>query len=407
MGRKKRVLLGVSASIAAYKAAELTRLLVSAGHDVRVVMTPSATHFVAPMTFQALSGHPVALTLLDGDQEASMGHVALARWADLVVIAPASANLLADLAVGRSDRLLTALALVTTAPLWLAPAMNSSMWAHPATRANCVLLAERGARFLDPGTGGLACGERGEGRLLAPEHIMQRLFAESVGLLSGVRVLLTAGPTREAIDAVRYITNRSSGKMGYALARAMVAAGAEVCLVSGPVSLPLPDSVDRLLVESAGEMHQAVMIQLEVWAPQIFVACAAVSDYRMEIPIEGKLEKNQENLDLHLIRNVDILTEVAALPPGKRPYCVGFAAEAKEVNERGEAKRRRKGADLMAINRVGDIQGGFDSEENALRLSWDHGHCDLPMMPKADLAEQMTQVIAERYIETVAADQDS
>jgi phosphopantothenoylcysteine decarboxylase/phosphopantothenate--cysteine ligase len=242
---------------------------------------------------------------------------------------------------------------------------------------------------------------------MAPETILQELFSEPSGPLVGRRVLLTAGPTREAIDEVRYISNRSSGKMGYALAQALVAAGAEVCLVSGPVTLPLPDRLDRLMVESAEEMHQAVMTQLDAWSPHIFVACAAVGDYRMAAPIAGKMEKDRENLSLPLIRNADILAEVAALSPDSRPYCVGFAAETKEVASRGAAKRIRKGVDLMAANRVASDQGGFDRDENALSLSWAGGHLDLPMMPKTLLAQELAQIIAERYMETNTTDPDS
>ena len=395
------ILLGVTGGIAAYKSAELTRRLIDAGARVRVVMTESATRFVTPLTFQALSGNPVRVALFDEAAEAGMGHIELARWADQVVVAPASADFLARLTAGMADDLLATLCLATEAPITVAPAMNSRMWSNPATQANRATLAARGVRFIGPASGELACGEQGAGRMVEPDEIVTTLIRETTpGPLAGVRMLITAGPTREAIDPVRYIGNRSSGKMGYAVARAARAAGAEVTLVSGPVALAAPRGVERVMCESASEMHQAVMARAT--RCDLFVAAAAVADYRPVNPADAKIKKSAETLRVELTRNPDILAEVAALEPA--PFCVGFAAETDELERHARDKLVRKGLDMIAANWVGGAEGGFESDRNALHLYWTNdgsgGGRELPMNDKEHLAEELVAVICERYLET-------
>lgn len=396
----RHVLLGVSGGIAAYKAAELTRRLRAEGAEVRVVMTRAAQAFVGPLTFQALSGNPVRLDILDPTAEAGMDHIELARWADLVLVAPATADLMARLAAGMADDLLTTLALATQAPLILAPAMNQQMWEHPATRANARLLAERGVRLLGPAAGAQACGETGPGRMLEPGDIVAALLGPRPGSpLAGRRVLVTAGPTREALDPVRYIGNRSSGRMGYALAQALVDLGAQVVLVSGPTALAAPVGLERLQVESALEMHAAVMGRIA--DQDIFVAAAAVADYRVADPAPHKIKKGQQELTLSLVLNPDILAQVAALPTP--PFTVGFAAETERVEEQALTKLRAKGLDMIAANLVGGARGGFEREENALTVIRRDGRLDpLPLMPKARLAEVLTDLIAETYAAQLA-----
>ena len=396
----RHVLLGVSGGIAAYKAAELTRRLRAEGAEVRVVMTRAAQAFVGPLTFQALSGNPVRLDILDPTAEAGMDHIELARWADLVLVAPATADLMARLAAGMADDLLTTLALATQAPLVLAPAMNQQMWEHPATRANARLLAERGVRLLGPAAGAQACGETGPGRMLEPGDIVAALLGPQPGSpLAGRRVLVTAGPTREALDPVRYIGNRSSGRMGYALAQALVDRGAQVVLVSGPTALAAPVGLERLQVESALEMHAAVMGRIA--DQDIFVAAAAVADYRVADPAPHKIKKGQQELTMSLVLNPDILAQVAALPTP--PFTVGFAAETERVEEQALAKLRAKGLDMIAANLVGGARGGFEREENALTVIRRDGRLDpLPLMPKARLAEALTDLIAETYAAQLA-----
>ncbi|MGD2082739.1 MAG: bifunctional phosphopantothenoylcysteine decarboxylase/phosphopantothenate--cysteine ligase CoaBC [Chromatiales bacterium] len=390
----KRILLGVSGGIAAYKAAELVRLLKGAGAEVQVVMTAAATELVGPLTFQALSGRPVRHTLLDPAQEGAMGHIELARWADLVLVAPATADCMARLAHGMADDLLAALCLVTEAPVALAPAMNRAMWAHPATRENTEALLRRGTLVWGPGEGGQACGDSGPGRMREPRELLSEvegLFAG--GSLAGTRVLITAGPTREPLDPVRFLSNRSSGKMGYALAGAFARAGARVQLVSGPVCLTPPRGVQRLEVESAEEMHAEVMRR--VHEADIFVGCAAVADYRPARPAGRKIKKDRDTMEVELIRNPDILADVAAARP--RPFCVGFAAETEDLEERGQAKRRSKGVDVVAANLVGAARGGFEKDENALTLLWEGGRRELAMAPKGELAKAVVEAVAERY----------
>ncbi len=402
--QERRILLGVGGGIAAYKSAELVRLLRRAGARVRVVTTEAATRFIAPLTLQALSGEPVRQALFDPDHEAAMGHIELARWAELVLVAPATADLMARLAAGMADDLLTTLCLATPAPLALAPAMNQQMWRHPATRDNVVLLERRGAALWGPAEGEQACGDRGPGRMLEPEELLRRVEAVLAGggRLGGRRVLLTAGPTREALDPVRYLTNRSSGKMGYALAEAFRAAGADVVLVSGPVALQPPAGVETVPVESAREMERAVLQRVDDC--DLFVACAAVADYRPRAVAEQKIKKTEDRLVLELERNPDILARVAGLPAP--PFTVGFAAETRDPVGYAEEKRRRKGVDMIAANLVGTEEGGFERDENALTVLWQGGRRELPLTDKRRLAADLVALIAERYEQRDSA-QDS
>ncbi len=390
----KRVLLGVTGGIAAYKSASLIRILREAGADVRVVMTASSRAFIGPLTLQAVSGHPVHEELMDPAQEAAMGHIQLARWADLVLVAPATANFMARLAQGLADDLLSTLCLATRAPIALAPAMNREMWLNPVTQKNRALLESRGMLLWGPGEGAQACGEIGPGRLLEPEQLAQRVddrFAP--GDLQGISVLLTAGPTREPLDPVRFMGNRSSGKMGYALAAALAEAGAKVCLVSGPVSLECPAGVSRILVETAVEMYDAVMARVTDCA--LFVAAAAVADYRPAQVTRQKLKKQEHNLEISLVPNPDILAEVAALP--HPPFTVGFAAETERLEEYAEIKRRTKGIDMIAANLVDAPEGGFERDENALTLLWEGGKERFPLASKSLLARQLAARIAEHF----------
>ncbi|MCP3866613.1 MAG: bifunctional phosphopantothenoylcysteine decarboxylase/phosphopantothenate--cysteine ligase CoaBC [Gammaproteobacteria bacterium] len=390
----KRVLLGVTGGIAAYKAAELVRGLRKAGADVRVVMTSGATRFITPLTLQALSGWPVRQDLFDPAHEAAMGHIELARWADLVLVAPATADFMARLAAGMADDLLTTLCIATETRVFLAPAMNQGMWRNPATRDNAAVLGRRGIGLWGPAEGDQACGETGPGRMLeADELVLRTARVLKEGTLGGVRVLLTAGPTREAIDPVRYITNRSSGKMGFALAKAFRNQGAHVELVSGPVDLSPPAGVELVSVEQAVDMESAVMER--VVGCDIFVACAAVADYRPVKVAHHKIKKDSESMSIELTRNPDILAGVTALRD--RPFCVGFAAETQHPEEYGERKRISKGVDMIAANLVGGDQGGFERDENALTVLWEGGCTFLPMSDKGRLAEALVQQIVERY----------
>ncbi len=389
----KRILLGVSGGIAAYKACDLVRRLRETGAEVRVVMTEAAAAFVTPLTFQALSGHPVHRNLPDADAEAGMGHIRLARWPDAILIAPATADTLARLALGRADDLLATLCLASTAPLALAPAMNHAMWSHPATQANRETLASRGAHIWGPAEGGLACGETGAGRMLEPAALAARLaglFAP--GTLAGVTVLITAGPTREALDPVRFLSNRSSGRMGYAVAAAAAEAGARVILVSGPAALDAPPKVMRVSVESAAQMHAAVLER--VAQADIFIGAAAVADYTVERPAVHKIKKGPDPWVLRLARTPDILAEVAAR--ARPPFSVGFAAETERLIENARAKRMAKGLDMVAANRVGEGRG-FEVADNALEVVWEGGGASLPIAPKERLARQLIALMVERY----------
>ena len=391
----RRIVLGVAGGIAAYKAADLVRRLRDRNFEVRVVMTAAAREFVAPLTFQALSSNPVHCDLLDEQAEAGMGHIELARWADLVLIAPATANVLARLAHGFADDLLTTLCLATTAPVVVAPAMNQQMWQAGATRANVLALLERGVAMLGPGEGDQACGEVGPGRMLEPDEIAARIAARfRGGALEGVEVLVTAGPTREALDPVRYLTNHSTGKMGYAVAVAAAEVGARVSLVSGPTALPAPPGVERIDVTSAEEMYTKVMARAA--RCDIFIAAAAVGDYRPARCAEQKIKKEDGPATLDLVRTPDIAAGVAAMDGG--PFTVGFAAETESVQAHAQDKLERKGLDMIAANRVGLPDRGFASDRNALSVLWrDGGSRELGLAPKAELARSLIALVAERY----------
>jgi len=390
----KRIIVGVSGGIAAYKAAELVRRLKGTGAEVRVVMTQGGEAFVTPLTFQALSGNPVHTDLLDPAAEQGMGHIQLARWADAVLIAPASADLLARLAHGEAGDLLTTLCLATEAPLCVAPAMNQQMWQDPATQANIETLAGRGIHLFGPAEGEQACGEVGPGRMLEAEQLVMALEGLfETGALAGLNVLITAGPTREAIDPVRYLSNRSSGRMGYALAQAAAEAGARVTLVSGPTQLEPPPSVTRIDVESAEQMYEAVLSRAA--GADIFIATAAVADYRPERIEEHKIKKDSDTIELKLLKNPDILAAVSALAEG-RPYCVGFAAETENVATYARQKLVDKGLDMIAANQVGEGMG-FDTEDNALQVIWPEGSEALPQMAKSQLARHLIALIAEHH----------
>ena len=387
----KRVLLGVTGGIAAYKSADLVRRLREAGAEVRVVMTQAATEFITPLTMQAVSGHPVREHLLDTEAEAGMGHIELARWADVVLIAPASANFLARLVQGRAEDLLSAICLATDAPVAVAPAMNQQMWANVATQGNLATLGKNGVHVFGPGEGSQACGDVGPGRMLEPTELTEltaALFAS--GELEGLTVLVTAGPTWEAIDPVRGISNKSSGKMGYAVAEAASEAGARVILISGPTALPDPERVTTVRVSSAQEMHDTVHAHLN--NADVFIGVAAVADYR---PIEthpSKLKKNAERLTLELVRNPDIVESITRL--ARRPFTVGFAAETDDLEHNAREKLERKNLDLIAANRVGGLSGGFESDKNQLILIERGGATELPAGTKRQLARALIHHIA-------------
>lgn len=392
-----RIILGVSGGIAAYKSADLARRLIEHGAEVQVVMTAAAREFVTPLTFQAITGQPVRESLWDAAAEAAMGHIELARWADLVLIAPASADLLARLATGQADDLLTTLCLATEVPVAVVPAMNRLMWSHAATQANVATLRGRGVRVFGPAEGAQACGETGPGRMLEPLDIADLAMSLLIppGPFTGQRVLLTAGPTRERIDPVRFISNRSSGKMGFALARALREAGADVVLVSGPVTQPTPPGVRRIDVETAEQMLAAV--ERAVPGTSLFVATAAVVDYRPAAAHPTKIKKKTPELTLELTRTTDILAMVA--DRSDRPFVVGFAAETDAVEQNAREKLVRKKLDMIAANEVGPAKG-FDSEDNALLVLWPGGQVDLPTAPKIEIARALVALIAERMVAT-------
>ncbi|WP_092410597.1 bifunctional phosphopantothenoylcysteine decarboxylase/phosphopantothenate--cysteine ligase CoaBC [Dokdonella immobilis] len=388
--QRVRVLLGVTGGIAAYKAAELVRRLRDAGAEVRVVLTENASRFVTAMTFQALSGNPVRSSLWDEGAEAAMGHIELARWADEILVAPASADTIARLAQGRADDLLSTLVLASSAPLSVAPAMNQQMWAQPATRANIDLLRQRGVRVLGPASGSQACGDVGEGRLLEPGELVEAMLkARGPRSLDGLSVLVSAGPTYEDIDPVRFIGNRSSGRMGFAVAAAAVQAGARVRLVAGPVALATPAGVERIDVRSARQMRDAVVASAA--DSDIFISAAAVGDYRPQAVSPAKLKKSGKALALELVQNPDILAELAA--QAAHPFLVGFAAETNDLEHYAREKLERKGLDLIAANRVGE-ELGFECSENALLLLWPGGREELGMAEKGVLAKALIERVA-------------
>lgn len=394
--QNKRILLGVTGGIAAYKAVEIVRRLREQGAEVRVVMTDAAKEFITPLTLQAVSGHIVANSMFDPQAEAGMGHIELAKWADLVLVAPATANVISRLTTGMGDELLTTLCLASPAPLAIAPAMNMQMYLHAATQNNLKVLAERGVHIWGPGVGSQACGDVGPGRMLDPMDIVEEVtkFLQPVPQ-TDLSFLITAGPTREAIDPVRYISNYSSGKMGFALAEAAAAIGAKVTLVAGPVNLPTPKGVKRIDVESALEMQSAV--EAEVAQHPIFIGCAAVADYRMAEVAPQKMKKTegQEGLSLQLIKNPDIIAGVAARTD--KPFVVGFAAETQDVARYALDKLQRKGMDMIAANDVSRAGQGFNADQNALTVFWADGQQELPLASKQQVAQQLISLIIKRY----------
>lgn len=388
---RKKVLLGITGGIAAYKAAELARELARQGVEVQVVMTEAARAFITPVTMQALSGNPVYTDMWDPRVPDNMAHIELSRGKDAIAVAPATADFIAKLVHGLADDLLSTLCLARECPLLVAPAMNRQMWDHPATRRNIAQLEADGVIVVGPASGDQACGEVGMGRMSEALEIAEAvLMLLAPKTLAGARVLVTAGPTYEAIDAVRGITNRSSGKMGYAVARAAVEAGAEVTLISGPTSLPSPARVARIDVVSAQEMFQAV--KQHVADAHIFISVAAVADYHPANPSEQKIKKSERNVSIELAPNPDILAYVAGLP--KPPFCVGFAAESEKLHEHAEAKRRQKKLPLLAANLV---QGAIGADENELTLFDADGAHPLPRASKEVLARQLIGHITKLY----------
>ena len=415
----RRILLGISAGIAAYKSAQLARLLKQAGCEVRVVMTAGAQAFITPLTLQALTGEPVRTSLLDPEAEAGMGHIELARWADTILIAPATADLMARLVLGMADDLLTTLCLASEAEKIMAPAMNQAMWRHPATQRNATCLAQDGWQLLGPASGDQACGDVGPGRMLEPEAIMAQLMGspdaaqtpqeppEQQAPLSaqGLHVVITAGPTREPLDPVRYLSNHSSGKMGYALATAAAQLGAQVSLISGPVNQATPEGVTRIDVETAVEMHTASRQLID--GCDLFIGCAAVADYRAEAPAAHKIKKREgeEELTLKLVKNPDIIADIASARDiaSGRPFVVGFAAETRDLESYARDKLQRKRLDMIVANDVSTAGLGFGADDNAALLLWRDGEGEggesLPPQPKRELA----RAVIERALACLSA----
>ena len=391
----KRIVLGVTGGISAYKAAFLVRLLRKNGANVRVVMTQSATKFVTPLTFQALSAKPVHTELLDLNTETAMGHIELAKWADLILIAPASANFIARYANGFAEDLLSTLCLATDSPVIIAPAMNQQMWRNQATQENLERINARGISVVGPTAGVQACGDDGPGRMLEPEEIVvctANMFQTNI--LTGSRLLVTAGPTREAIDPVRFLSNRSSGRMGYAVATAAAEAGADVTLISGPVDLAAIGIEKVIHVTSAEEMQESVMQRIN--NIDIFISAAAVADYRVQKISEQKIKKSDDTYELIMKKNPDILAEVSALYDA--PFTVGFAAETENLELNAQTKLHLKNLDMIAANQV-DKKLGIDCDENALTIFWKTGREKLPLAPKNKLARSLIKLIALQYNE--------
>ncbi len=393
----KNVLIGISGGIAAYKAAELARLLIKQKANVRVCMTTSALEFITPLTLQALSGNPVHTDLFDLQAEAAMGHIELAKWADLIIIAPATANTIAKIANGLADNLLTTLVLASKAKLYIAPAMNQAMWNHLTTKDNIKKLQQTSVTLLGPNSGEQACGDTGLGRMLEPVEIIEQLNAafdteELTKTLKGLSVLITAGPTREALDPVRYITNRSSGKMGYAMAQAARQQGATVTLISGPVNISSPSNVTTIQVESAQEMFESAKNHAQ--HTDIFISCAAVADYSAATVSTDKIKKSSDSLELTLKKNPDILAEISHAMP--ELFTVGFAAETRDVENYARGKLVSKKLNMIAANKVGKDQG-FDQDENALLVIWEEGKTTLPLTSKTKLAQQLIALISTHY----------
>ena len=397
------IVLGITGGIAAYKAPDLVRRLKERGADVQIVMTTSAEEFVTDTALQAVSGRSVRSNLWDKEAERAMSHIELARWADVVLIAPATAEVMARIVSGGAPDLLTTICLATEAPIALAPAMNHVMWNNKATQSNRQVLEDRGVHILGPGVGSQACGEEGAGRMLEPAAIAAAVFdlgiSHGEGLLAGKKIVITAGPTREPIDPVRYITNRSSGKMGYAMARAATAQDADVILVSGPVNLPKPLGVDVRSVTTAEEMYDATHACID--GADIFIAAAAVADYRPAVRQEQKIKKRDEEMSIALVRCPDILASVAAL--GEAPFTVGFAAETENVDDYARGKLEKKKLDMIIANRVG-YDCGFDRDDNEVSVFWNGNEKRFPEAQKSELANDLIELVAERYYATRGAD---
>lgn len=391
----KRIIVGITGGIAAYKAIEFIRLLRKSHAEVRVVLTPAAAEFVTPLTLQAISGNAVSHSLLDPQAELAMGHIELAKWADAIVIVPASADFLARLTVGMANDLLATICLATAAPILLAPAMNQQMFAQSITQQNLTALSNRGYRFVGPNSGEQACGDMGFGRMSEPKEIytvLEDLFTQKQDM-KGLSVVITAGPTQEAIDPVRYISNHSSGKMGFAIAQAFSERGANVTLISGPVNLATPANVHRIDVTSAQEMHQQAL--KSAVENQIFIGCAAVADYRVAQVAEQKIKKSSDEITLTLIKNPDIIADVAHLQ-SKRPFTVGFAAETQNIEQYAQDKLQRKNLDMICAN---DVSSGkvFGKDQNSLHLFWRNGNIILELDDKKNIAKQVVKHIFDRF----------
>ncbi|WP_462164686.1 bifunctional phosphopantothenoylcysteine decarboxylase/phosphopantothenate--cysteine ligase CoaBC [Pseudoalteromonas xiamenensis] len=392
----KKIVLGITGGIAAYKCAELVRRLKDNGHQVKVVMTESAKEFITPLTMQAVSGEMISDSLLDPSAEAAMGHIEFAKWADLILVAPATANTIAKMAAGIADDLLTTLLLATPAKVAIAPAMNQQMYKHAATQANLSLLASRGIAIWGPGVGEQACGDVGAGRMLEPHELVAHCLAAlspEIPLLAGKTVTITAGPTREALDPVRFISNHSSGKMGFALAEAALKLGAKVTLIAGPVSLSTPQGATRINVDSALDMRAAALEQAV--QSDIFIGCAAVADYRPAVVAEQKMKKQGDELTITMVKNPDIIAEVAHLTEN-RPYTVGFAAETQDVASYAKGKLKNKKLDMICANDVSREGLGFNADSNALTLFWQDESVELPQSDKKELALTVLKRLATK-----------
>jgi len=395
-----KILLGISGGIAAYKSAELIRLFKKNGADVRVVMTHNATQFITPLTIQALSGNSIHIDLFDAGADNGMDHINLARWADVFIIAPASANIIAKMNHGLADDLLSTLYLAATCPIFIAPAMNQAMWSKAVTQTNLSSLQKQGVLTIGPDQGSQACGETGFGRMTEPTAICQHIIEhysqdndKANKPLHNLKIMISAGPTREALDPIRYITNRSSGKMGYAIAEAAIKAGADVTLITGPVSLSAPSHCACIAVESAAEMHEAVLSRAH--DHHIYIAAAAVADYSPAKVNSFKIKKQADSIRVDLIKTKDILADLTQLQ--KHPFTVGFAAETNDLANYALDKLKNKNLDMIAANLVGTAVGGFDSDVNALHVFWNNGDIVLPMSDKNIIAAQLIDLITTRY----------
>lgn len=391
----KQIIVGICAGIAAYKSAELVRLLCKKGYSVRVVMTESALQFMTPLTFEALSGHRVYTHMFDAQHESAMDHIELARWADNLLIAPATADFIAKLRCGIADDLLSTLCLATTAPITIAPAMNHQMWINPATQDNINQIQQRGMTLIGPDSGSQACGEIGVGRMVEPQQIIDQLSASSSisGELAGTHVLISAGPTREPIDPVRFISNHSSGKMGYALAQAACDAGAEVTLISGPVAIGAPEVSQFIQVETAQNMRDAVLDHIV--HNNIYIAAAAVADYTPETVSSSKIKKSAKTITVELRKTEDILSTVAA--SDCKVFTVGFAAETNNLEQYARSKLIDKHLNMIIANKVGLPDRGFDSDNNAVTVFWENGHQAFSLQPKIQLATNLLELITQHY----------